>query len=345
MTSPERPLGTIALVTGATGFLGQSLVRRLVGQGAVVRCLLRATSSAEPLLASLSPDERPRIQIVRFHGRTSDLAAALEGCSVVYHVAAALRGSAAVLCRANVSFTRQLFAAALATPIKRIVLVSSMGVYATEALPAGGTLDEGCSLDPHPERRDSYTLSKILQERLAWEAHEDHDLPVVVVRPGVIYGPGREIPVTRLGLPIGRWILWVVGRRAMPYCYVENCADGVALAGLVEGIEGQAFNLIDDESPSATEIFETNRRMGLRFRRLPITYSLMLALAALLSRWHEHSRGQVPLVLTPYRVQAIWKRLNYPNDKAKRTLSWSPKVSTAVALEATLRHALARVSQ
>src|SRR5205807_1842529 len=113
----------------------------------------------------------------------------------------------AVLFLNTVVTTRRLSEACLQIGVERFVLVSSLAVYGTSELQRGHILDESCPIDPHPFLRDAYTYSKINQEHVAWAAQRERDLPLVVIRPGVIYGPGRDVLTGRVGLRIGRLLV------------------------------------------------------------------------------------------------------------------------------------------
>ena len=148
--------------------------------------------------------------------------------------------------------------AAAAANAGRFVLISSLGVYGTETLKRWGTLDESTPIDPHPEQRDPYTFSKVHQELVARELSEELKIPLVVVRPGVIYGPGRSAVTSRVGLPVGPFVIRMGGGQELPYVFVENCADGIMQAGLKPGIEGETFNLVDDHLPNGKANPEVN---------------------------------------------------------------------------------------
>jgi len=231
--------------------------------------------------------------------------------------------------------TRRLIALVPGSCVKRFVLVSSLGVYAAGQLRPGDALDESTPLDPEPHRRDPYSYSKIAQERVAWASHARGNLPLVVIRPGVIYGPGRGTLSARIGLRLGRVLMRVGGEQQVPYTYVDNCADAVALALTAPGLEGHAVNVVDDEPTTAREVLRRYRRDVGRLHVVPIPRSAIGGLSGLCEWYHGWSKGQLPAVLTRYRSAAQWGRLRYPNDNAKLRLGWSPIVSLAEGLRLT----------
>jgi nucleoside-diphosphate-sugar epimerase len=324
-----------ALVTGGSGFLGRRLIRKLIDRNMSARCLVREKDCLDQERAAAS--ERGIELEVREGGLDkigpdSEIA---EGCDVVYHLAAELRGGTAGMFLTNVVATRALLSAAGRARVGRFVLVSSLGVYGTGHLRAGDALDESCPLDGEPHRRDPYSFSKIAQERAAWEAHERGEVPLVAVRPSVIYGPGREAITARVGLRLGGIVMVMGGRHPLPYTFVDNCASGIALAGVTPGIEGESFNLVDDELPTGRQIVRLHRRSVGHVRTLTVPRPAIRPLSRLCEWYHEASRGQLPAVLTPYKSDAQWKPLRYTNAKAKRLLGWSPEIGLDEGLKRT----------
>jgi nucleoside-diphosphate-sugar epimerase len=319
-------------VTGGTGFLGKRLVRSLVRDGFRVRCLTRGTSDIDSLRRFVGEQYGSQLDIVT--GELMDvqlIEQQLNGCEVIYHCAAGMQGAAATIFQQTVVPTRYLVQAALAAKTPRFVLVSSMGVYGAGVLAKNAVLDESCPIEPKPELRDNYTYSKVVQEEVVWEAHREHQLPVVVIRPGVIIGPGRGALSARVGLKVGPLQLRF-GNRVMPYIFVENCADAIKQAGLVQGVVGQAINIVDDDLPTAKEVLKAYRSEQQRVRSLWLPQWSIRPLSRMYETYHRWSQGQLPKVLTAYRTDAFWKPLQFSNAKAKALLNWLPAVSMAEAL-------------
>lgn len=325
-------------VTGGTGFLGSRVVKRLLTEGHHVQCLVRNRAAGEALAASLDKQDASRFELVlgSLNDREACRALVANGTRGL-HIASSLTGSAAALFAANVIAMRTLLAAVHENRCDRFVLVSSIGVYGTQLLPAGAVLDESCGLDAAPHLRDPYTFSKIEQERVCWAARKDWNLPLVVVRPGVIYGPGRDVLSTRVGLRVGPLMLRMGGRQRLPYTYIDNCADAIVRAGLTEGIEGEAFNIVDDDLPTGIELINKHRSRVGPLRALPIPLWTLEPLARAYMAYVKYSRGQLPPVLTPYRVSALWNKVRYTNLKARTGLDWKCHTGLDEGLNMTLQ--------
>ncbi|NOX53302.1 MAG: SDR family NAD(P)-dependent oxidoreductase, partial [Planctomycetes bacterium] len=127
------------VITGATGFLGRRLVRRLLEDGLRVRCAVRPSSDVSALRNFVGDERWSAVDVVRVQLADRDECRRLvEDADIVYHLAAALRGSPAVLFAGTVVTTRRLIEATVeGGTVRRFVLVSSLGVYAAGQLPKG----------------------------------------------------------------------------------------------------------------------------------------------------------------------------------------------------------------
>jgi nucleoside-diphosphate-sugar epimerase len=323
------------LVTGGAGFLGRRVVRALAERGVPrIRCLVRPGADV-----SAVPTDFPACAVEFVMASFNDSAGlrkAFDGVEVVYHVAAAKRGSAPALVADTVVGSDNVLQAAQSANVARFVLVSSLGVVDAAGLPIGGVVDESVPLDPHPEWRDAYTFSKHRQETLAWE-YAGRGLPLVVVRPGVIFGPGEPLLHTRVGLRVPGMFLQLGRPNAIPLTYVDNCADAVVLAGLKPDLRNAVVCVVDDDLPLGRQILRRYRREIERLRVVTVPYSVMRQLARVNVWYHERTQGHFPVLCTPYEVASIWKRLRYVNRAAKERLGWGPRVDMQTALDKTFR--------
>ena len=323
------------LVTGAGGFLGRALVEKLLAlPGADLRCLVRSETQGDRLRALALAYPAAQLEVVTGNLLArDDVARAVDGVDVVYHLAASLKGSPADIFLNTVVASNRLLDALAGQP-RTIVMVSSLGVYGTAALGRNAVLDEATPLEPHPERRDVYSHAKWRQEKLFRDrcAHDRHRL--VILRPGVIYGPGGAPISARVGLNLFGVFLHLGGNNVIPLTHVENCADAIVAASEHPDAVGQAFNVIDDDLPTSRRYLTRYRRDVAPMRTLWIPYGAMQALSRTVEWYHRYSRGQLPAVFTRYKTATLWKGTRFDNGKLKR-IGWSPRISTRDGLRAS----------
>ncbi|BDG05850.1 NAD-dependent epimerase/dehydratase family protein [Anaeromyxobacter oryzae] len=325
------------VITGAAGFLGRELVRALARQGAErVRCLVRPGTSPDRLALADAAASGTQLEIVPC--RLEDpaaLRAALRGARIVYHAAAGKKGAPASLVQATVVASEHVYRAAIAEDVHRLVLVSSFGTMGVAELRRGAVVDEDVPLERRPEARDPYSFAKHRQEALAWRYAREEGLPLAVVRPGFIFGPGQDILGSRIGLRLFGLFLHLGGRNQVPLTFVENCADAVALAGTAAGAEGRALNLVDDDLPTSAELLRRYTHEVERLRVVPVPYRALRLLSRLNAWYSDRTDGHLPAVFTPYKVDSLWKPQRYSNARAKAVLGWRPRVGMAEALDRT----------
>jgi nucleoside-diphosphate-sugar epimerase len=325
------------LVTGAAGFVGRRVVVELLRRGYRTVCMVRSPQRLLELDGYVPTPLKPDVRFVT--GQLTDgdsCRRMLEDCDGVVHLAARLTGSTSSLFLSAVVATRTLVDAAIERGTRRFVMISSLGVYGTDRLPPHSVVDEACPIDPKPHLRDAYTYSKIEQERVGWAGRAERGLPLVVVRPGVVFGPGRTILCGRVGVRVGPVMVRMGGARIVPYTYVDNCASAIASAVDVPGVEGHAFNVVDDQLPTARDTFRAyTRRVG-PVPAVTIPQWAIPTVARAYEWCSRRSDGQFPPVITRYRAAAQWKPLRFSNDRAKRVLGWHPSVPFADALDRTL---------
>ncbi|MDE1149077.1 MAG: SDR family oxidoreductase [Azospirillaceae bacterium] len=186
-----------AFVTGATGLLGNNLVRALLARGVRVRALVRSADKAARQFADL-PDKETVEVVVGDLGDIAAWAPALTGCDVVFHTAAFFRDSYKggrhwpELKRVNVDGTAALVTAAYAAGVRRFVQTSSIAALNG---PPGALIDEGAERDPADA--DDYYRSKILADQAVRAFADRHpDLCATFVLPGWMWGPGDIGPTS-----------------------------------------------------------------------------------------------------------------------------------------------------
>jgi dihydroflavonol-4-reductase len=267
----------VALVTGASGFIGSAVARVLIRSGYVVRALVRPSSPRINL-------EGVDLQIVE--GDMRDLAtaaAAAKGARYAFHVAADYRLWAPdprEIVRNNVEGTRAVMSAAQAAGVERIVYTSSVATLRLRerGLPA----DESGAL-PAEEAIGAYKRSKVAAERLVEDMVAHHGLPAVIVNPSTPVGP-RDVRPT----PTGRLIVEAACGRMPAFVdtglnlvHVDDVAAG-HVAALKRGKIGERY-ILGGENLTLAELLGKIAALTPRpppRLRLPRTLVYPFALAA-----------------------------------------------------------------
>ncbi len=187
---------------------------------------------------------------------------AAEGVSIVYHLAAGVEKSFPGCFLNSVVTTRNLLDAVIkGQTLKRFVNISSIAVYSNEKIPRGGLMDESCEVDTKfVERWEAYTYGKAKQDEIVLEYAHKYNVPYVIVRPSVVFGPGKAKITDRIGTNTFGIFLHLGLNNRIPLTYVDNCAEAIVLAGLRKGIEGQVFNIFDDDLPTSREFLKRYKR-------------------------------------------------------------------------------------
>jgi nucleoside-diphosphate-sugar epimerase len=328
----------LILVTGATGFIGQRVVRQLLDLGfRRLRCFVRPSAHPARIkaLSALCPDGE-RIQVVRGNLLVrDDCTAAAEGVAVIFHLAAGRGEKSFPDAFANsVVTTRNLMEASLRHKcLKRFVNVSSFSVYTNRKNPRPRVLDESCEVEADPHLRgEAYCFAKVKQDEIVAEYGKGLGIPYVIVRPGHVYGPGNEPITGRVGVGTFGLFLHLGGPNTVPLTYVDNCAEAIALAGLRKGIDGEVFNVVDDNLPTSRHFLRLYKCHVRRFSSVYVPHSVSYVLCALWERYSKWSEGQLPPAFNRRRWHANWKKTYYSNAKLKSRLGWTPKVPTGEGL-------------
>jgi nucleoside-diphosphate-sugar epimerase len=325
------------LITGANGFVGPRVVQCLLNLGfRNLRCFVRPTSDATKLQAFKGTGNGVRVEVMRGNLLSAnDCLAATKDAAIIYHLAAG-RGEKSFpdAFLNSVVTTRNLLEAALVHQrLLRFVNISSFVVYDNMAKRGSGPLDETCPIEHHAERRgEAYCFAKTKQDYMVIDYGRRFSIPYVIVRPGYVYGPGQQAITGRVGIDTFGVFLHLGGSNTIPFTYVENCADAIALAGLTRGVDGEVFNIVDDELPSSRKFLRLYKKHVRKFTSLYIPHLASYMLSWLWERYSVWSEEQLPPVFNRSRWHANWRKTRYSNQKLKSRVGWTPKVSTATGL-------------
>jgi len=318
-----------ALVTGATGFVGSALARRLLASSACeVRALVRADSDRQNLAG---------LGLEVFEGdlnQVSSLAEALKGCQLLFHVAADYRlwvPKPEVMYHTNVEATRALMHMALEQGVEKVVYTSSVATlgYHRDGTPADertpSTLDEMVG---------HYKRSKFLAEQEVQKLIDTRGLPAVIVNPSTPVGPGDIKPT-----PTGKMIRDAAAGRipafvdtGMNFVHVDDVAEGHILAWQ-KGEIGQRYILGGDDMSLQEALALIAREQGRRPPKVKIPRPLAMAIAYGSEAFARLVPGAEPLA-TVEGVKMSRKRMYFSSDKARRELGYSPRPGAEAIIDA-----------
>jgi len=329
------------LVTGSSGFIGAKVVEILLEYGFTnVRCFVRPSSQLDRLKQILAA--RPGAKSIEVISgdllSRDDCRRAAAGVSVVYHLAAGMEKSFAGAFMNSALATRNLMDAFMEHGhVARFVNVSSFAVYSNLKLNRGAWLDETCPLEDAPqERNDAYCFGKLKQEDLVRQYGEKHKLPYVILRPGAVFGPGKRALSGRVGINTFGFFLHLGGGNQLPLTYVDNCAEAIVLAGLQPGVDGEIFNVVDDDLLTSSEFLCAYKQRVKRFFSVGVPFFIAHGMCCLWEDFSKRRQGQLPPVFNRRRCAAEWKGNRYSNRKLRERLGWKPRVSMRNAMAAFL---------
>lgn len=316
------------VITGATGFVGSAVLRRLLDAGHSVRALVRAGSDRRNLrglpVETAEGDLRDRASLERI----------LRGCDALFHVAADYRlwvRDPRELYESNVAGTRSILVAAGEVGVSRIVYTSSVATLGLNADGSPADEETPVTLD---DMIGHYKRSKFLAEAEARRLAAEHGLPVVIVNPSAPVGP-RDIKPT----PTGRVILDAARGRLPAYVdtglnvvHVDDVAEGHWLA-FERGSVGERY-VLGGENLTLREIL--TRVAALAGRRPPkvrLPHRLVLPVAYLAEAWARMWSGAEPRV-TVDGVRMARKLMYFSSDKARRELGFVARPADAALRDA-----------
>ena len=328
------------LVTGSNGFIGTKVVERLLEYGLTnLRCFVRPSGKLENLKKILS--QRSNAKTVELVSgdllSREDCRKATQDVSIIIHLAAGIEKSFAGAFMNSALATRNLLDAFLEVgKPKRFVNVSSFAVYSNLSLKHNSLLDETCPLETASQKRfDAYGFGKLKQEEIVREYAERYRLPCVTLRPGYVFGAGKQELNGRVGIKIFGPFIQVNSSNLLPLTYVDNCAEAIALAGLTPGIDGEVFNIVDDDLLTARQFLKTYKAAR-RFRSVSVPYWAAYSACYAWEKYSNWSKGQLPPAFNRRRCAANWKTQRYSNEKLKARLGWEPRVPMKQAMETFL---------
>ena len=309
------------LVTGATGFLGWHIARRLLDRGESVRLLVRDPSGGATALGELQGAE-----IARGDLRDADsVGRAVSGCGVVYHAAADYRLWAPQpeeMYRSNVDGTRNVLEAAKKAGVERCVYTSTVGCI---GIPEGGIGDESVPVGLDA-MAGPYKRSKYLAEQVALEFAKD-GFPVVIVNPTAPIGDHdfRPTPTGKIVVDFLRGAMPAFLDTGLNVVYAGDIAEG-HFAACERGRAGERY-ILGGENLTLQQIFEKLAAVtGKKAPRMRIPYAVAYAAGVASTSWAAVTGKEPRAPLDGVRMarKKMWVR----HDKAARELGYTARPAT-----------------
>jgi nucleoside-diphosphate-sugar epimerase len=306
------------LVTGATGFIGRALAKRLLSKGYDVRALVR------------DPDSTVRLTeagAVLFKGDITDPDSCIEavkGIDIIFHCAGVLGGWGKpdeLFWKVNYEGTKNMLEAAKKASVSRFVHVSSCGIFGP--LKIGERAGDDQTHNPI----NIYEKTKSQAEKLALSYSKDN-LPVTVVRPEFVYGPG-DLHLLSLfkSLKAGRFMFFGAGESTLHPTYIDDVLDALVLAGENPDAVGMAFNIAGPQ-PVTVKKFISTMSKAMKIPMPGINIPIPLAKAAGL--FFDYTVGLVTKPPLSYaQVRYLSESRAFTNKRATEILGYSPKVDLA----------------
>jgi predicted dehydrogenase/nucleoside-diphosphate-sugar epimerase len=308
------------LVVGGTGFIGRRLVEQLIQDGASVRVLSRSRNAAAIALAGLPVD----IQGGSF-GDPAVARMALQGIELVYHLGKCDGQKWADYVRGDIEPTKALAEVALAANVKRFIYTGTIDSY--DSGTAGKKITGETPLDQKIGSRNNYARSKAACEAVLRRLADEKGLPLVVVRPAIVIGPGSDpahIGVANFTSE-SEVQYWGRGDNRLPLVLVQDVADALVRAGRADNVTGKTFLLTSEPMLTAKEyIHEFGTHAGVNVRaveRSPWRFwlaDLVKEVAKNLVR-HPNRRWS-----TLHDWQCRTQLGRYDSSETRRILGWQP---------------------
>ena len=315
-----------AMVTGATGFLGSALVTELVKRQQSVRILARDGKKARQQFGEA---------VTVIAGEITDAARvqqAIDGATTIYHLAGRLYHPGTppeLYLRTHVEGTRTLLKACQGqTRLRRIVHVSTTGVYGiTGEIPAA----EDAPFAP----TNPYEATKLAGELLALRACQEGGLPVTVVRPGLVYGPG-DLHLLGFFASIKKGLFRAIdgGKALLHPVYIDDLVTAFLLCAERPQAPGRSYNIAGGRPVTVRELVAA---IAHALGREPPTGSIPLWLANLASDIFAVTPGvrgeRAPL--TRSRVKFLTSSRTYDISRAASELGYAPGVALEEGMKLT----------
>jgi nucleoside-diphosphate-sugar epimerase len=325
------------LVTGAGGFVGISLIKKIVrDKNYSVRAYVRDEISFKQ---KIEKDEKLSCENIEvFEGSLRighDVEQAIKGVDIIVHCAAKKGGHVATMYHDTVVGTRNLLQAIIdgGNKIERFVHISSFSVYDTFNLKKNTLINETIRIENgFSEKKENYKYVKVKQEEVIRYYMAKFGVKAVILRPGVIYGPGSDPISRRVGFDLFGLFVFVGGDNLMPLSYIDNCIDAIILACENDNAVNEVFNVHDTQLATCREFLKLYTEYFINIRYISVHYQIMKILSLLYEKYVEISKESLPPVFSRFKTVSTWKPMRFDNKKIVKMLCFKQNVPTADGL-------------
>jgi nucleoside-diphosphate-sugar epimerase len=314
-------------ITGATGFLGEALLKQFSFEKFDVRALVRSPKAFHPVQHNISVIEGDITKRETLKNRLINVDTIIHAAGVVTDWA-----PKSLYYDVHVEGTRNLLEEAVKSGVKKIVFISSLSVL-DYSVP--GTRNE---YSPFTKIKHGYAGTKRKAEEMLLLYHKRRLIDVVIIRPGWIYGKNDTTFIPEIMYQIRKNKMVIIGNadNRVPFVHVDNLAELIRKACDAELKDTNIFNVADghiswkDLTKKISKSVQSNRSVS----RIP--YSFAIGLACILENFARFFKSKKRPLLTVSSVQMIGRDMASESIAAREVLRYFPKVSFEEGLNSVI---------
>lgn len=315
------------LVTGANGFIGSNLVKKLINEGNLVTGLVRKSSD-------LSFLDGMNVELVL--GDITDLRSleiAMKGIDKVYHVAglAADWGPYSLFESINFTGTQNVARSAEKFGVKKMIYISTVAFHGF-----GKTYMNEES--PVPDKLIPYARTKYLAEKWLWDFSKSSKLKITAIRPGNVYGINDRTFISKYiqALKTGKFAQVNNGKSKTCPVFIDNLIDIITIAGNSDKADNNAF-IATDGLDITWHTFNSKlaEALGVKLPETSVPYFLAYPTAVIFYKLYSIFNKRTEPFLTPYRVNNGGRDYHFSIDKLRSFFDYTPAVGIDEAMKRT----------
>ncbi len=316
------------LVTGANGFIGSNLVKRLIKDGHSVNSLVRKTSDLKFL---------DGVETKLFYGDINNLESLktpMEEVEKVYHVAglAADYGPFSLFEKVNFQGTKNVAQTACRANVKKFIYISTVAFH-------GFGKANMTELSPVADNLIPYAKTKYMAENWLWKFNKESKMNITAVRPGNVFGINDHTFISKYidAMLAGKFSEVNHGKSKTCPVFSENLIDIITLVGNSDKANGHAFVATDGlDIDWHTFNSKLAKRLNIKLPKTSIPYPVAYAVAKIYYGIHKSLGIKSEPFLTPYRINNGGKDYHFSIKKLQDFFDYKPKVDIDNSIKKTV---------